>query len=360
MGALKKREACTIQSVYHSCDIIKNISSEGGFAMQQRILTGDRPTGKLHLGHYVGSLLNRVNLQNDYETLILIADIQALTTHFEKPELINDSIYQVTIDNLSVGLNPENVRFVQQSQVKAIAELTVMFSMLITVNSLRHNPTIKTEAKQYNYNDLTYGFLGYPVSQSADIIFCNADLVPVGDDQLPHIEVAHKLVRRFNDLYQTDVLKEPKALLSNYPRLAGLDGNSKMGKSLNNAIYLSDTAEIVADKIKVAKTDINRIRINDLGNPDVCVVSTYQKIFNQNEYENICEMCKTGKIGCTVCKKNLISALNQLLDPIREKEEYYSHHKSEVRDILQTGSDHANVIGEETMVKIKEVMKIAL
>lgn len=162
---------------------------------KKRILTGDRTTGKLHLGHYVGSLKTRVELQDTYEEFILLADIQALTTHFNNPKLINDSIYDVTIDNLSVGLDPNKVTFVQQSQVSSIAELTIFYSMIVSVNQLRHNPTIKTEAKNYGYEDLTYGFLGYPVSQTADISFCNADLVPVGEDQIPHIELSRKIIR---------------------------------------------------------------------------------------------------------------------------------------------------------------------
>ena len=165
----------------------------------KRILTGDRPTGRLHIGHYVGSLSNRVKLQHDYDTFIEIADIQALTTHFERPELISDSIMQVAIDNLSVGLDPEKVTLFLQSQIPSIAELTIFYSMFVTMNTLRHNPTVKTEAAQYGYDDMTYGFIGYPVSQAADITFCNADLVPVGEDQKPHIELARKLVRRFNE-----------------------------------------------------------------------------------------------------------------------------------------------------------------
>jgi len=226
--------------------------------MKKRILTGDRTTGKLHLGHFIGSLQSRVKLQDEYDTLILLADVQALTTHFSNPQLIDDSIYDVAIDNLSVGLDPEKVTFVQQSQVSAIAELTILYSMLVSVNSLRHSPTIKTEAKQYGYDDLTYGFLGYPVSQGADITFCNADLVPVGDVQLPHMELARKVVRRFNELYG-ETIKVPKKLLSDTPRLPGVDGNSKISKSFGNAIYLSDAKDTVIVKIKSALTDKNRI-----------------------------------------------------------------------------------------------------
>lgn len=326
----------------------------------KRILTGDRTTGKLHLGHYVGSLQNRVKLQDDYDTYIILADIQALTTHFEKPELISKSIYDAAIDNLSVGLDPNKITMFLQSKITAIAELTVFYSMLVSVNSLRHNPTIKTEAKQYGYDDLTYGFLGYPVSQTADITFCNADLVPVGEDQLPHIEQGKKIIRRFNDLYGKGevIIKEPQALISNTPRLVGLDGNSKMGKSLGNAIYLSDTAEDVHIKIKSAVTDKSRISIKDKGSPEMCTVSQYHKAFNESEYENICEMCRNANIGCVSCKNLLSQKINSLLEPFREKRAYYEERKREVRDIIFDGSKKANIAGNETVEKVKKAMNI--
>ncbi|WP_432403480.1 tryptophan--tRNA ligase [Wukongibacter sp. M2B1] len=326
----------------------------------KRILTGDRTTGKLHLGHYVGSLQNRVRLQDEYDTFIILADIQALTTHFEQPELINNSIYDVAIDNLSVGLDPNKITMFLQSKVSAIAELTVFYSMLVSVNSLRHNPTIKTEAKQYGYDDLSYGFLGYPVSQTGDITFCNADLVPVGEDQLPHIEQARKIVRRFNNLYGRGqaIITEPEGLISNTPRLIGLDGNSKMGKSAGNAIYLSDTTQEVNAKIKSAVTDKNRISLRDKGNPDICTVSKYHEVFNYSEYQNICEMCRNAKIGCVACKKLLAKKINSILDPFRDKRTYYEEHKDEVRDIILDGSKRANIVGNETVEKVKRAMSI--
>lgn len=327
--------------------------------MMKRILTGDRTTGKLHLGHYVGSLQNRVRLQAEYETFILLADVQALTTHFNNPELINESIYDVAIDNLSVGLDPDKVTFIQQSHISAIAELTVFFSMLVSVNALRHNPTVKTEAKQYGYNDLSYGFLGYPVSQAADITFCNADLVPVGDDQLPHMEQARKIVRRFNDLYG-ETLKIPKELLSDTPRLAGLDGNSKMGKSLGNAVNLSDSEDEVTEKVKSAITDTKRISILDKGNPDVCMISKYQKALNPEEYDNICNMCRSASIGCVACKKLLYTKLNNILAPMRERRLYYESNKNKVRELIIYGTEKANKIGEETMQSVKRAMQIQL
>lgn len=329
---------------------------------KKRILTGDRTTGRLHLGHYAGSLQNRIKLQDKYDTFILLADVQALTTHFKNPDLISDSIYRVAIDNLSAGLNPEKITLVQQSQIAAIAELTVFYSMLVSVNSLRHNPTIKTEARQYGYDELTYGFLGYPVSQAADITFCNADLVPVGEDQIPHIEQARKIVRRFNDLYGKgkEIIREPEALLSSTPRLAGLDGGSKMGKSLGNAIYLDDDAETVASKVMAAVTDKNRITAVDKGNPGICTVFTYHSTFNPEECENICNMCKNAKIGCVACKKQLYEKLNTLLEPIREKIAYYEMNRAKVREYIEAGSAKANQIGNQTMERVKEAMKILM
>lgn len=325
----------------------------------KRILTGDRPTGHLHLGHYVGSLKSRVELQNDYEEFILVADVQALTTHFERPEFINDSIYQVTMDNLAVGLDPEKVTFIQQSQVPSIHVLTMYYSMFVTVNQLSHNPTIKTEAKNYGYTEMSYGFLGYPVSQAADITFCNADLVPVGEDQIPHIEFARKVVRKFNSQYGTEIT-EPEYKLSQVSRLCGLDGNAKMGKSLGNAIYLSDGPDIVNEKVRNAVTDTNRISIKIPGNPDICTVYQYQKAFNPEGVAEICENCKNAKMGCVACKKILAQKMNEVLDPIRERRHYYEEHLDQVRDILHEGTKKANAVGNENLKKIEEKMHIII
>lgn len=336
----------------------------------KRILTGDRTTGRLHLGHFVGSLQSRVALQNDYDTFILLADVQALTTHFQNPELINDSIYQVAMDNLAVGLDPEKITLVQQSQITAIAELTVFYSMLTTVNHLLINPTIKSESRnygfgendgdfQYDFSKLTYGFLGYPVSQTADITFCNADLVPVGEDQLPHIEFSRKLVRRFNEMYGTSIT-EPQAKLSSTGRLCGLDGNAKMGKSLGNAIYLSDDAKAVSQKVMQAVTDTNRISVKIPGNPDVCTVYTYHKTFNPDEAGNVCSMCKNAQIGCVACKRMLAEKLNAIMDPIREKRAFYESHRSDVKDLIVSGTAKANAIGNEMIADVKDRMHVAL
>ncbi|MBP5092692.1 MAG: tryptophan--tRNA ligase [Abditibacteriota bacterium] len=323
--------------------------------LKKRILTGDRPTGKLHLGHYVGSLKNRVKLQHDYDTFILIADVQALTTNWEDPTQLGRDVREVAKDYLAVGIDPKEANIFVQSMVPQIAELTVFYSMMVSVNVLRHNPTIKTEAAQKGYTDMTYGFLGYPVSQTADITFCNADLVPVGKDQMPHMELTRKLVRRFNDLY-APVFHEPEALIQGL--LIGLDGNTKMSKSLDNAIYLSDPADEVMRKVRTAVTDPARIRKDDPGHPDICTVFAYQKEFAP---EFACELegaCKAGQIGCVECKKRLAATLNALLDPIREKRAYYDEHIDEVEDILKAGTLKAREVGAETLAKVRDAMKI--
>lgn len=324
---------------------------------KKRILTGDRTTGKLHIGHYVGSLKNRALLQNDYDTFIILADVQALTTHFDKPENLKKYVMEVAIDNLSIGVDPEISTIFIQSMVPQIAELTAFYSMFTSVNVLRHNPTVKTEALQYGYEDLNYGFLGYPVSQAADITFCKADTVPGGEDQAPHVELTRKIVRRFNTLYKP-VFKEPELILSDCPRLCGIDGNAKMGKSLNNAIYLSDSEDEVNLKVKNALTDTNRISLKDKGNPEVCAVYKYHAVFNKDECGNIGEMCRNAKIGCVACKKKLAQSLNETLNPIREKRRYYEENPNKVTDILYDGTKKAQDIGAETMREVRDAMSI--
>jgi tryptophanyl-tRNA synthetase len=335
------------------------IVNKGGVFMnkRKRILTGDRPTGKLHLGHYVGSLQNRVALQKEYDTFIIIADIQALTTNFDKPERLKADVYNVALDNLSVGLDPNIATFFVQSLIPEIAELTAFYSMFVTVNSLRHNPTIKSEVKQYGYNDIMVGFLGYPISQAADITFCKADLVPVGDDQLPHIELSRKIVRRFNELYKP-VLVEPEAMVSKVSRLVGLDGNSKMGKSLNNGIYLSDDADIVKQKIRAAVTDPARVKITDKGSPEVCTIFKYHQAFNEDELCNVSESCKNAAIGCMACKGNLTNVINGILDPIREKRAFYEQKSELVREILMTGTDKVRGVAKDVMKEIRDAMSL--
>ena len=272
--------------------------------MEKIILTGDRPTGRLHIGHYVGSLRRRVQLQNSGEfdkIFIMIADAQALTDNFENPEKVRQNIIEVALDYLSVGIEPEKSTIFIQSMIPEIAELTVFYSNLVTIARLERNPTVKTEIAQKRElfgESVTYGFLGYPVSQAADITAFKGEIVPAGEDQEPLIEQCREIVRKFNNIYG-DVLKEPQIVLSNQKRIKGLDGNEKMGKSLGNAIYLSDTPEEITKKVMSAVTDPGRIKKDDLGNPDICMVAYYHNLFtNEEDCKTACEECKGGKRGC--------------------------------------------------------------
>jgi tryptophanyl-tRNA synthetase len=326
-------------------------------ANRKRILTGDRPTGKLHLGHYVGSLANRVKLQEEYDSYIIIADVQALTTNFENPEHLSRDTFQIAQDYLAAGLNPEISTIFVQSMIPEIHELTMYFSMFTTVNVLRHNPTVKSEAQQHGFSDMTYGFLGYPVSQAADISIFKAHLVPVGEDQIPHLEFTRKIVRRFNDLYRP-VLVEPNILLGAVPRLVGLDGKAKMSKSLNNAIYLSDDSSEIRKKVMEAVTDPARIHKTDLGHPEVCTVFEYHKVFNQIEVAQIEGECRRGEIGCVNCKKKLTVCLDALLEPMRERREKYSQNPGLVKEILMEGTKKAHQVARETMYEVRDAMGI--
>ena len=243
---------------------------------KKRIVTGDRPTGRLHIGHYFGSLKSRVEMQNtgEYDPYILVADVQALTDNFNNPEKVRKNVREVVMDYLSVGIDPEKTTIYIQSMIPEVAELTVFYSNLVTIARLERNPTVKTEIAQKRElfgESVTYGFLGYPVSQAADITALEGKIVPVGEDQLPLIEQCREIVRKFNSIYG-EVLVEPEAVLSKEKRIKGLDGNEKMGKSLGNAIYLSDSEEEVNKKVMSAVTDPNRIKKDDLGNPDICMV----------------------------------------------------------------------------------------
>jgi len=324
---------------------------------EKRILTGDRPTGKLHLGHYVGSLENRLKLQKEYDTFLIIADVQALTTNFEEPDKLSHDVHQVAEDYLAVGIDPEETTILVQSMIPEIAELTVFYSMLVTMNQLHRNPTIKAESEQYGYEDMSYGFIGYPISQAADITFCKADLVPVGQDQLPHIEQTRKIVRKFNQLYEP-VFKEPEPMISRIPRLVGLDGKNKMSKSLDNAIYLNDDQDTVLEKVMSARTDPARIRATDPGHPEECTVFQYHKAFNEEDVPEIEKRCKAGTIGCVACKKRLAKAINELLDPIRERRQKYINNPELVDEIIMSGTKRAKSIAEDTIKEVKEAMKL--
>ncbi len=333
-------------------------SPDASSKIYRRILTGDRPTGPLHLGHYCGSLENRVALQDKYDTFILIADIQALTTNFDHPELLKQNIFQVALDYLAVGIAPEKSTIIIQSMIPEIAELTIFFSMFISINALKHNPTIKAESKEKGYKELNYGFLGYPVSQTADITIFKADLVPVGIDQLPHIELSRKIVRRFNELYGSTLI-EPQALLSEFPKLIGLDGNLKMSKSYGNAIFLSDDFDTIKSKIRTALTDKSRIHTSDPGHPDICTIFSYHKTFSNDDLtKNTENDCINGSIGCVQCKNNLFESIKNILVPMNEKRQYYKERPSEIWDILLTGTNKAKKIAGETLKEVKNNMKI--
>ena len=330
---------------------------------KKRILTGDRPTGRLHIGHYFGSLKTRVEMQNlgEYDPYILIADVQALTDNFNNPEKVRKNVREVMLDYLSVGIDPEKTTIYIQSMIPEVAELTVFYSNLVTIARLERNPTVKTEIAQKRElfgESVTYGFLGYPVSQAADITAFEGKIVPVGEDQLPLIEQCREIVRKFNSIYG-EVLTEPEAVLSSAKRIKGLDGNEKMGKSLGNAIYLSDTPEEITKKVMSAVTDPNRIRKDDKGNPDVCMVAYYHNLFTSKEdCKKVCEECRAGKRGCVACKKELANNIIEFLKPMREKRKYYEERPELVDELLIKGTEKARKTAKETMKKVKKAMRL--
>lgn len=315
------------------------------------ILTGDRPTGSLHIGHFCGALKNRVALQDKYKTFIIIADIQGLTDNFNNPEKIRKNVYEVVMDNLAVGIDPKKSVIFIQSLIPEIAELTILYSNLVTVARLQGNPTVKEEIQQKKElfkNSVTYGFLGYPISQAADITAFQADLVPVGEDQLPVIEQTREIVRKFNQTYG-ETLKLPKAILGNFPRVLGLDGR-KMGKSLNNAIFLKDSPKMIREKIKKALTDKNggRNLLNLLEQ-----FSDDEKIIKEfnSEYEK--EEIKYSKL-----KPFLAESIIDTLKPIQEKRKYYENNPKLVRQILLEGTEKAKEVTRQTMKEVRSAIGI--
>lgn len=331
--------------------------------MKETILTGIRPTGNLHLGHFFGACSNWLKLQDSHEFYLEIADVQALTDHFNNPDMVRHNVYELTTDLLSIGINPKKVHIFIQSTIPEIAELTVFYSNLVTMSRLYRNPTVKTEIAQKKAlfgnegESVTYGFVGYPVSQAADITVFKGSLIPVGEDQLPIIEQTREIVRKFNSIYG-ETLIEPKPFISKTARIKGLDGNEKMGKSLGNAIYLKDDEDTISKKIMSALTDPNKIKKDDKANPDVCMVYYYHKLIENNNLETVCNECKNGTRGCVACKKELIKNMLEFLKPIREKRKYYLEHKEEVESILKEGSFIAQKKAKEAMAEIRHNMKI--
>jgi tryptophanyl-tRNA synthetase len=329
--------------------------------MAKRILTGDRPTGPLHLGHYVGSLQNRVRLQHEYETFVLIADVQALTDNFEHPERLEANIMQVALDYLAVGIDPEKTRIVVQSMVPELTELATYFMNLVTVATLERNPTVKEEIKQRNFTrGVPVGFWSYPISQAADITIFKADLVPVGEDQLPMIEQAREIVRRFNSLY-APVLVEPEARLGTVARLPGTDGGAKMSKSLNNCIYLGDSSEQVRKRVMSMYTDPKRIRPTDPGRVEGNPVFTYHDVFNPNKAEvaELKERYRQGTVGDVEVKEKLFHALEQTLEPIRDARNRYAAKPETVREILLDGTRRGREVAQETMGQVRDAMQLS-
>ncbi len=323
---------------------------------KRRILSGMRPTGKLHLGHYVGALENWVKLQDEFDSYHLIADLHVLTTNLDTSQIYQNTIDMV-IDWLAVGLDPDKSPFFRQSQIKEHTELFLIFSMLVTKARLERNPTLKDQVRDLNIENIIYGHLGYPVLQSADILLYKGEAVPVGEDQVPHVEITREIARKFNKQYGK-VFREPKPLLTNFSRLVGLDGNAKMSKSLNNTILLSDEPETVEKKLKKAKTDPQKLRRNDPGRPEVCLVFSYHKKFNPGEIEEIEAGCKSGALGCVDCKLKCSAKINEYLAPVLEIRKQYENNIPKVEEILHTGEATAKKVANTTMQQVRDAMKL--
>lgn len=329
------------------------------------ILTGDRPTGKLHIGHYVGSLKNRVQLQNtgDYETFIMIADMQALTDNARDPEKIRNSLIQVALDYLAVGIDPAKSTIFVQSQIPALSELTQHYMNLVSVARLERNPTVKTEIKQKAFGQsIPAGFFTYPVSQAADITAFKADTVPVGDDQEPMLEQTREIVRSFNNIYQKEVLVEPEGYFppKGMGRIPGLDGNAKMSKSLGNAIYLADDEETIQKKVMSMYTDPQHIRVEDPGHIEGNTVFTYLDIFDpdKQKVQELKDQYQAGGLGDVKIKRYLNEVLQNELHPIRERREKYEADIDAVYQILKDGSDKANAVAEQTLKEVRDAIGI--
>lgn len=329
------------------------------------ILTGDRPTGKLHIGHYVGSLKNRVELQNTgkYDTFIMIADQQALTDNARDPEKIRRSLHEVALDYLAVGIDPKKSTILVQSQIPALSELTMHYLNLVTIARLRRNPTVKTEIKQKKFGEsVPAGFFTYPVSQAADITAFKADTVPVGDDQEPMLEQTREIVRTFNRIYQQDILVEPEGVFppKGQGRIPGLDGNAKMSKSLGNAIYLSDDADTVQKKVMSMYTDPTHIKVSDPGHVEGNTVFTYLDIFDPDKEQvaKLKEQYQAGGLGDVKTKRYLNEVLEAELEPIRKRREEYAANIDYVDQVLKEGSARANKVANQTLKEVRDAIGI--
>jgi tryptophanyl-tRNA synthetase len=334
--------------------------------MHKRLMTGIRPTGPLHLGHYVGALKNWVSLQEEYECFFMVADIQALTTHADRPELIEDSVREVVLDFFAIGLDPKksNVHFILQSAMPELTELTVYLSMVTPFTWMQSNPTIQTEMKQLG-KSISTGFMCYPVSQAADILFASPDpevseepvLVPVGEDQIPHLRDTNSIVSAFNRTY-SPVFVECKGLVGEVPRLVGTDGQAKMSKSLNNSIFLKDDEKTIEKMVKSMYTDPNRIHPDDPGTVEGNPVFIYHDIFNPNkeEVEDLKKRYKEGTVGDVEVKEKLNKVLQDFLGPIREKRKEYE--KEDIKAILDEGTTFARILARDTLERTRQAMHL--
>ena len=324
---------------------------------RKRILTGVRPTGTLHLGHYVGALENWIRLQREYECFFLIADFQ-VSDHADDIARVRDSVLEVALDWLAVGLDPQGSHFEIESLVPQHAELTTWLSWWVPLGMLQRNPTLKAEMANIEGDSVPVAFFNYPMMQAANILMPKAHLVPVGEDQLPHIELTREIARRFNRIFAVDLFPEPEPLIGRVPRLVGLDGNAKMSKSLDNAIYLKDNAATVTKKVRSMYTDPTRLRATDPGHVEGNPVFMYHDAFNTNldEVRDLKERYVAGRVGDVEVKQKLAAALNAFLDPIRDRRAYYEAHPREVLDALAAGTEFTRTVATETMREVRDAM----
>lgn len=326
---------------------------------KQIVLTGDRPTGPLHLGHYIGSLKNRIELQEKCQQFVMIADAQALTDNADNPMKVRENVLQVALDYLAIGIDPTKTTIFIQSLLPALPELTMYYLNLVTWNRLKHNPTVKQEIVQKGYEEsVPAGFMVYPVSQAADITAFKATLVPVGADQMPMIEQTNEIVRHFNRIYKTDVLVEAQAMIPKYARLPGIDGKAKMSKSLGNAIFLSDPADSVAKKVKGMFTDPNHLKVEDPGKVEGNPVFDYLTVFDPDQ-EGL-DLMKAhytrGGLGDSIVKKRLTEVLQAFLEPIRLERAKYASDPHEVMNLLRKGTEVAKQVSEQTLDSVRKAM----
>jgi len=326
-------------------------------SVKKVILSGMRPTGKLHLGQLVGALENWVSLQDEYQNFHLIADYHALTTDLDSSQLYQNSI-EMLIDWLAAGIDPTKSPVFRQSQIKEHSELHLIFSMLISAQRLQRNPTLKEQVRDLDLDVISYGHLGYPVLQASDILLYKGEVVPVGEDQAPHVEITREIARKFNATYKK-VFPIPETRLTQFPRLPGLTGiDTKMSKSLDNGILLADAPEVIRKKMQTAVTDPLKIRRGDPGRPEICLVFLYHRKFNPAELPQIERDCRSGALGCVDCKKNCANHIVEYLAPLQERRKHWEAHPDEVRDILLDGEKRARVVAQRTMTEVREAMGV--